>query len=288
MRRELVERVAALRSDGKEPGLAVILVGDDPASHSYVTAKERACQEIGIYSDDNRVPAVTSESQLLKLIEDINADSRIDGLLIQLPLPQQIDERRILLAVDPSKDVDGFHPISVGKMMLGQETFLPCTPNGVLHLLRRSGVIIEGAHVVIVGRSNIVGKPLANLLMQKNEYGNATVTICHSQTTNLRTHTLSADILIAAVGRPEFITAEMVREGAVVIDVGVNRVDDASKKRGYRLAGDVAFDEVSQKASLITPVPGGVGPMTIAMLLHNTVESARRSHYGRAASRLSV
>ncbi len=277
IRAELAEEVAALKEKGKTPGLGVILVGDDPASRSYVTAKERACEEIGIYSDDNRLPADTSEDELIKLVERMNEDPKIDGILVQLPLPKQIDEDRVLLAVSPSKDVDGFHPVSVGKMMLGQETFLPCTPHGVLQMLKRSAVTTEGAEVVIVGRSNIVGKPLANLLIQKNEFGNATVTVCHTRTKDLKRHTLGADIVIAAAGRPEFITADMVREGAVVIDVGVNRVDDPSKKRGYRLTGDVAFDEVAEKASLITPVPGGVGPMTITMLLYNTVESAKRS-----------
>ena len=277
MRTELAEVVKTLKAKGKTPGLGVILVGEDPASRSYVTAKERACEEIGIYSDDNRIPADTSEEDLLDRVAKMNADPKIDGILVQLPLPDHIDEERVLLAVDPSKDVDGFHPVSVGKMMLGQETFLPCTPHGVLQLLKRSEVTIEGAEVVIVGRSNIVGKPLANLLIQKSEFGNATVTVCHTRTKNLAEHTLRADIVIAAAGRPEFITAEMVREGAVVIDVGVNRVDDPSKKRGYRLTGDVAFEEVSEKASLITPVPGGVGPMTITMLLYNTVESAKRS-----------
>ena len=277
MREELAIKVSGLKAKGKTPGLGVILVGDDPASKSYVTAKERACDEIGMYSDDNRIPADTTEEKLLAEVEKMNNDPKIDGILVQLPLPKHIDEDRVLLAIDPSKDVDGFHPVSVGKMMLGQKTFLPCTPHGVLHILKRSGVKIEGANVVIVGRSNIVGKPLANLLIQKSDLGNATVTVCHTRTKDLKSHTLNADILIAAAGRPEFITADMVREGAVVIDVGVNRVDDASKKKGFRLAGDVAFAEVAEKASLITPVPGGVGPMTITMLLYNTVESASRS-----------
>jgi methylenetetrahydrofolate dehydrogenase (NADP+) / methenyltetrahydrofolate cyclohydrolase len=277
MRAELAAEIVELKARGKTPGLGVILVGEDPASRSYVTAKEKACADIGIYSDDHRVPADTSEAQLLELVEQMNGDRRIDGILVQLPLPKHIDEDRVLLAIDPKKDVDGFHPMSVGKMMLGQETFLPCTPHGVLHMLKRSGVTVAGAHVVIVGRSNIVGKPLANLLIQKSDLGNATVTVCHTRTKDLAHHTLQADILIAAAGRPEFITADMVRDGAVVIDVGVNRVDDATKKKGFRLVGDVAFDEVAKKASLITPVPGGVGPMTITMLLYNTVTSARRS-----------
>ena len=277
MRAELAEEVKSLESKGKIPGLGVILVGEDPASRSYVTAKERACEEIGIYSDDNRIPADTSENDLLDRVEKMNSDPKINGILVQLPLPDHIDEERVLLAVDPSKDVDGFHPVSVGKMMLGQETFLPCTPHGVLQLLKRSNVKIEGAEVVIVGRSNIVGKPLANLLIQKSEFGNATVTVCHTRTKDLPDHTKRADIVIAAAGKPEFITADMVREGAVVIDVGVNRVEDPSKKRGYRLTGDVAFEEVSEIASLITPVPGGVGPMTITMLLYNTVVSAKRT-----------
>ena len=274
MREELKNRVAELKKDDIVPGLAVILVGEDPASASYVRAKERACEKLGIYSDDNRLPANTSQEELLALIDKFNKDDKINGILVQLPLPDHIDESEVLLAIDPAKDVDGFHPVNVGKMVVGEEAFLPCTPHGILQLLVRSKVQIEGAEVVIVGRSNIVGKPLANMFIQKSDTGNATVTVCHTRTKNMAEHVQRADIVIAAAGRPNTVTADMIKEGAVVIDVGVNRVEDASKKKGYRLTGDVDFEPVKEKASLITPVPGGVGPMTITMLLYNTVESA--------------
>ena len=277
MRAELKEEVTKLAKDGIVPGLGVILVGDDPASKSYVTAKERTCEEIGIYSDDNRLPADTSQQDLMDLVNKMNADQKINGILVQLPLPKHLNEADILVGIDPDKDVDGFHPMNVGKMVAGVEAFLPCTPHGIIQLLLRSGVGIEGANVVIVGRSNIVGKPLANMLIQKNAKGNATITVCHTRTKDLAHHTRQADILIAAAGRPNTITADMVKEGVVVIDVGVNRVEDATKKKGYRLVGDVDFKKVMEKASLITPVPGGVGPMTITMLLYNTVESAKRA-----------
>ena len=275
IRLELKANVSQLEQQGIVPGLGVILVGDDPASRSYVTAKERACAEIGIYSDDNRLPVDTSQAELMALVAQMNQDPKINGILVQLPLPKHLNEAEVLLAIDPAKDVDGFHPMNVGKMVVGEESFLPCTPHGVLQLLLRSKVKIEGAHVVIVGRSNIVGKPLANMLIQKSATGNATVTVCHTRTRNLKEFTLQADIVIAAAGRPNTITADMVKDGVVVIDVGVNRVEDATRKRGYRLVGDVDFEAVKEKASLITPVPGGVGPMTITMLLHNTVESAK-------------
>ena len=274
IRSELKEKVARLSAIGKTPGLGVILVGDNPASRSYVTAKEQACETIGIYSDDNRLPADTSEAELLNKIDQLNQDPRIHGILVQLPLPKHIDESTILLAIDPVKDVDGFHPMNVGKMMIGEETFFPCTPHGVVQMLMRSGVETAGKHVVVVGRSNIVGKPVANMLLQKKEGANATVTLCHTGTKDLGSFTRQADILIAASGWPNTITTEMVKPSAVVIDVGVNRVEDASKKNGYRLVGDVDFDGVSTIASHITPVPGGVGPMTITMLLYNTVLSA--------------
>ena len=274
MRAELKDSVARLKAQGITPGLAVILVGDDPASRSYVTAKEKACAEIGMHSDDNRLPSETTQAELLGLIDQFNNDPQIHGILVQLPLPGHIDEDAVLLAIDPNKDVDGFHPVNVGRMVVGQEAFLPCTPHGVIQLLLRSGVELSGAEVVIVGRSNIVGKPLANMLIQKSTTGNATVTVCHTRTKHIAEHTRRADIVIAAAGRPKTITAEMVKDGAVIIDVGVNRVEDATKKKGYRLVGDVDFEAVSQKASLITPVPGGVGPMTITMLLYNTVLSA--------------
>ncbi|HQL09132.1 MAG TPA: bifunctional methylenetetrahydrofolate dehydrogenase/methenyltetrahydrofolate cyclohydrolase FolD, partial [Lentisphaeria bacterium] len=258
------------------PGLAVVLVGSDPASTSYVTAKEKACHEVGIFSDDNRLPAETSEAELLALIARLNKDDRIHGILVQLPLPKHISEAKVIMAIDPDKDVDGFHPVNVGRMVIGEDGFLPCTPHGVLVLLERCGVELDGAEVVVVGRSNIVGKPLANMLIQKGRRGNATVTVCHTRTRNLAEHTRRADVVIAAAGRPGTITADMVRDGAVVIDVGVNRVTDPSAARGYRLVGDVDFAAVKEKASLITPVPGGVGPMTITMLLHNTVAAAKR------------
>ena len=277
MRAELKAEVAKLKEQNIVPGLGVILVGEDPASKSYVTAKERACEDMGIYSDDNRLSDDISQQELMQKVRDMNNDPKINGILVQLPLPKHLNEAEVLLAIDPKKDVDGFHPINVGKMVVGEEAFLPCTPHGVIQLLIRSGVKIEGANVVIVGRSNIVGKPLANMLIQKNAKGNATVTVCHTRTKDLTNQTRRADILIAAAGRPNTITADMVKEGVVVIDVGVNRVDDATKKRGYRLVGDVDFEAVKEKASFITPVPGGVGPMTITMLLYNTVESAKNA-----------
>jgi methylenetetrahydrofolate dehydrogenase (NADP+)/methenyltetrahydrofolate cyclohydrolase len=265
MRAELKDEAAKLKEKGIVPGLGVILVGEDPASQSYVTAKERACENIGIYSDDNRLPAETSQEELMALVEKMNKDPKINGILVQLPLPKGLNEAEVLLAIDPAKDVDGFHPMNVGKMVVGEKAFRPCTPHGIIQLLIRSGVKIEGAEVVIVGRSNIVGKPLANMLIQKKPGANATVTVCHTRTKDLLSHTKRADIVIA------------VKEGVVVIDVGVNRVEDATKKKGYRLVGDVDFEAVKEKASFITPVPGGVGPMTITMLLYNTVESAKRA-----------
>jgi methylenetetrahydrofolate dehydrogenase (NADP+)/methenyltetrahydrofolate cyclohydrolase len=277
IRTELTQQVAELTAKGVTPGLGVILVGDDPASQSYVKGKHKACAEIGIYSEDHKLPAETSQEELRALIDRLNADSRIHGILLQLPLPKHLDEKELLVRIDPDKDVDGFHPMNVGKMVVGEEAFLPCTPHGIIQILMRNGVRTEGAHVVVVGRSNIVGKPIANMLIQKKEGGNATVTVCHTRTRDIAAFTRQADIIIAAAGRPGTVTAEMVKEGAVVIDVGVNRVEDASRPRGYRLVGDVEFEAVAAKASLITPVPGGVGPMTITMLMVNTVESARRS-----------
>ena len=278
IRQELKAEVAELKAQGVIPGLGVILVGDDPASKSYVSAKEKACGNIGIYSDDNRLPAEASQEELLALVNQMNQDPKINGILVQLPLPKHIDESAVLVAIDPDKDVDGFHPMNVGKMMVGEPAFLPCTPHGVVQMLKRSGVETSGAHVVVVGRSNIVGKPVANMLLQKKEGANATVTLCHTRTKDLGFHTRQADIIIAASGWPKTITADMVKDGAVVIDVGVNRVEDASRERGYRLVGDVDFDAVKEKASMITPVPGGVGPMTITMLLYNTVESAKHAN----------
>jgi methylenetetrahydrofolate dehydrogenase (NADP+)/methenyltetrahydrofolate cyclohydrolase len=276
MRAELKTDVDALRARGVVPGLGVLLVGDNPASRSYVTAKEKACEETGLHSQEVNLPASASRAEILEVVKAFNADPAIDGILVQLPLPDTSIEQEVIAAISPDKDVDGFHPVNVGRMMLGLPAFLPCTPHGVLHLIARSGTPAKGAHVVIVGRSNIVGRPLANLLSQKTPLGDATVTICHTGTRDLKRHTLQADILVAAAGRPSTITGDMIREGAVVIDVGVNRVPDTSKAAGFRLAGDVDFSAACERASAITPVPGGVGPMTITLLLHNTVQSARR------------
>ena len=275
IREDLKIEVQELKASGITPGLGVILVGDDPASRSYVTAKERACDNLGLYSDNVRLPLETTEEDLLALVDKMNKDPKIDGILVQLPLPKHIDTDKVIMRILPEKDVDGFHPQSIGKMIMGKDTFLPCTPHGIIKLLLHSNVQVEGANVVVVGRSNIVGKPVANLLLAKSEGGNATVTVCHSRTKNMAEITRQADILIAAIGKAEFITADMIKDGAVVIDVGVNRVDDSTKKRGYRLVGDVEFKTASEKASKITPVPGGVGPMTITMLMYNTVNSAK-------------
>ena len=274
IRGELKNRISVLKEKGITPGLGVILVGNNPASRSYVTAKERACESIGIYSDDNRLPEDVTETDLLKKINEMNVDPKIHGILVQLPLPKHINESTVLLAIDPKKDVDGFHPINVGKMMIGEDTFFPCTPHGVLQMLLRSNIETSGKHVVVIGRSNIVGKPVANMLLQKRDGANATVTLCHTGTKSIESHTLQADILIVASGFPNTVTADMVKPGAVVIDVGVNRIEDNTKKSGYRLVGDVDYEGVSAIASAITPVPGGVGPMTITMLLYNTVLSA--------------
>ncbi len=273
IRSECAAAAAQLAAAGFVPGLAVILVGENPASVSYVTAKERACKETGIRSFMLRLPADVPQSRLLAEIRRLNGDPAVHGILVQLPLPKQIDEADVIRAIAPEKDVDGFHPVSLGKLLLGEDTFVSCTPAGILEMLRRTGVETSGRHAVVVGRSNIVGKPVANLLLQKR--ANATVTVCHTGTPDLGRFTRDADILVVAAGRPGTITADMVKPGAVVIDVGVNRVPDATKKSGYRLVGDVDFAGVSAVASHITPVPGGVGPMTIAMLLSNTVKAAR-------------
>ncbi len=271
---ELVPRVKELSESGIVPGLATVLVGDDPASKFYVKSKKRACEKLAINSFTHEKDAIITQNELISLVAELNADPRVHGILVQLPLPDHIDENSVIEAISPAKDVDGFTAINTGKLLAGRDCFAPATPLGILELLIRSGNRPEGKHAVIVGRSNIVGKPLAALLMQKNERGNATVTICHSRTLDIVKHTLSADILVAAIGRPNFITASMVKEGAVVIDVGINRVDDQEARRGYRLVGDVDFEAVSEKAGAITPVPGGVGPMTIAMLISNVVKAA--------------
>ncbi len=276
IRAELSERVAALKADsGVIPGLATVLVGEDPASQMYVGMKNKAAAAMGIESKQITLPADTSEAELLGIVGGLNADPRVHGILVQLPLPDGIDEGKVIEAIDPSKDVDGFHPISVGRLATDSgDFFAPCTPAGVVEMLLRSGHDPDGQHVVIVGRSNIVGRPLASLLLRKAPGGNATVTVTHSRTPDLGAVTRTADILVVAMGRPEMITAEMVSPGTVVIDVGTNRVDDPSRERGYRVCGDVLFDEVKEVAAAISPVPGGVGPMTITMLLANTVKSA--------------
>ena len=276
---ELRGEIAELKSRGITPGLAVVLVGDDPASRTYVRSKDKMCRELGLHSVKLELPNETSERELLARVDELNRDKAVHGILVQSPPPKHIDEAAIVRALDPAKDVDGFHPLNVAKLTMGDaDGFVPCTPLGCQRLLVESGVEVEGAHVVVLGRSMIVGKPVALLLMQKAKHANATVTVVHSRSRNLAEITRSADIIIAAIGQAHFVKAEHVRDGAVVIDVGINRVDDANSPRGYRLVGDVAFDEVEAKASAITPVPGGVGPMTIAMLMSNTIKACRLQH----------
>jgi methylenetetrahydrofolate dehydrogenase (NADP+)/methenyltetrahydrofolate cyclohydrolase len=276
IREEIKKEVIELKEKhGIVPGLVTILVGENPASVSYVTAKQRTAHELGFYSVQENLPENVSEDELLKLIDKYNRDEKIHGILVQLPLPKHINERKVLYAIDPRKDVDGFHPVNVGKLVIGEPCFIPCTPYGILILLAKTGVPVEGADVVVIGRSNIVGKPIANLLMQKRKpVGNATVTVCHTGTKDIASHSRRADILIVAAGVPKFVTADMVKEGAVVIDVGVNRIGTTPDGKA-KLCGDVDFDAVKEKASFITPVPGGVGPMTITMLMKNTLESAK-------------
>jgi methylenetetrahydrofolate dehydrogenase (NADP+)/methenyltetrahydrofolate cyclohydrolase len=275
---DLRREIAELKTKDVTPGLAVVLVGDDPASRAYVRSKDKMCRELGLHSVKMELPASTTQMELVRCVEELNGDPSIHGILVQSPPPAHIDEAAIVRALDPRKDVDGFHPENVAKLVLDDPSgFVPCTPLGVQRLVLESKININGAHVVVLGRSMIVGKPLALLLMQKNEEANATVTVVHSRSRDLVEITRSADIIVAAIGRAEFVKAEHVSAGAVVIDVGINRVEDGTTKRGYRLVGDVAFDEVSTIASAITPVPGGVGPMTIAMLMSNTVKAARQS-----------
>ena len=277
LRTELQVEIRALQAKGVTPGLAAVLVGDNPASATYVRMKGKACDEAGLYHETIRLPPETSEADLLALVDRLNADNKIHGILVQLPLPKQITTQRVLRRVVPGKDVDGFHPENVGKVLLGDPTgFRPATPYGVQQLLLKSGVDTTGKHAVIVGRSTIVGRPMAALLLQDGPGGNATVTVCHSRTRDIKSITRMADILIVAMGKPEFVTGDMIKPGAVVVDVGTNRVDDPSTKKGYRLVGDVNFAEATHVAGAITPVPGGVGPMTITMLLHNTVQAARQ------------
>jgi len=273
---DLRREIADLKSKSVTAGLAVVLVGDNPASRAYVRSKDKMSRELGLHSVKLELPESTSQEELLARVEELNRDPKVHGILVQSPPPKQIDEAAIVRALDPGKDVDGFHPLNVAKLAMGDPTgFVPCTPLGVQRLLIESKIDIAGAHVVVLGRSMIVGKPVALLLMQKAKGGDATVTVAHSRSKNLEEITRSADILIAAIGRAHFVKADHVRDGAVVIDVGINRVDDATSERGYRLVGDVAFEEVAPKAKAITPVPGGVGPMTIAMLMSNTVKAAR-------------
>lgn len=277
VREELKGRAARLKEKGVVPGLAVVLVGEDPASVSYVTAKAKAAEEIGIFETTIRMPVTSTEEEILKTVDDLNKDGRYNGFLVQLPLPKSVRSEKVINLISPEKDVDGFHPVNVGKMLRGEPCPLPCTPYGVVQLLVRSGYSPEGKHVVICGRSNIVGKPLAALLMQKKKGANATVTVCHTGTPDLPRFTLQADILVAAMGAPRVIKAEMVRPGCVVVDVGVNRVADPTCPKGFRLVGDCDFEPIKEKAEAITPVPGGVGPMTVAMLMMNTIEAAERT-----------
>jgi methylenetetrahydrofolate dehydrogenase (NADP+)/methenyltetrahydrofolate cyclohydrolase len=275
VRAEVAERARKLVARGVRPGLAVVMVGDDPASAVYTTAKAKAAEEAGMYSLNVRLPADTSQADLLSRVDALNADARIHGILVQMPLPAQIDPDTVIRRINPAKDVDGFHPVNVGKMLIGErDGFISCTPAGIQMLLKESGVKTPGKNCVVIGRSNIVGKPMAALMMQDNENANCTVTVCHRHTADLKSHTRAADILIVAAGRARIVTADMVKPGAVVIDVGTNRVADARSKSGTKLVGDVDFESVREVASKITPVPGGVGPMTIAMLMSNTVRAA--------------
>jgi methylenetetrahydrofolate dehydrogenase (NADP+) / methenyltetrahydrofolate cyclohydrolase len=278
IRGELKEEVVALRARGVEPNLQVVLVGDDPASAAYVRNKTRACAEIGVRGDTLRLPATTNEAEVLALVDKLNRDTSVNGILVQLPLPPHMSEERVTHAVLPQKDVDGFHPDNFGRLLAGKPRFIPCTPQGIVELLVANGVGPEGQHVVILGRGNVVGKPLAALLLQKGPRGNATVTVAHTATKHLHMHARVADILVAAMGRAKIVQAPMVKKGAAVIDVGMNRVLDPTHPKGERLVGDVDFDAVKQVAGAITPVPGGVGPMTVAMLLRNTLQAARLQH----------
>ncbi len=277
IKEELKREITKLSESGKKvPGLVAILVGENPASQIYVKSKGKACEQIGMMGKTEILPADTTEKELLNLVNKYNKDPNFHGILVQLPLPAHINGDKIIEAIKPEKDVDGFHPVNVGRLVIGKDSLRSCTPAGIQELLKRYKIETKGKHVVIVGRSNIVGKPIANIMVQKEEFANSIVTVCHSAAEDLSYFTKQADILIAAIGKAEFITADMVKEGVVVIDVGINRVEDASKKRGYRLVGDVDFNDVSQKCSYITPVPGGVGPMTIAMLLKNTFKAYQK------------
>lgn len=271
---ELAEEVDRLKSEGRRvPHLAAVLVGNDPASETYVASKVKACQKVGFKSTELRYGSEMTEEQLLAVVDKLNRDPEVDGYIVQLPLPSHISEEKILMAIDPAKDVDGFHPCNVGKMVAGLPTYLPATPAGIVELLRRYQIETRGKHCVVIGRSNIVGTPMAVLMSRKNEYADCTVTMCHSRTKNIKDFTLQADILVVALGKPQFVTADMVKDGAVVVDVGIHRVPSEQTKSGFRLVGDVDFDQVAPKCSYITPVPGGVGPMTIVSLLQNTLKA---------------
>ena len=277
-RAQIAAGVAALKAEkGVTPGLAVILVGDNPASVSYVTAKEKACTDAGMHSREIRLPASVAEADLLAEIARLNADPAIHGILVQLPLPKGFDEKKVIDAIAPEKDVDGFTPVNVGRMLIGEDCFLPCTPHGIIKLIEVTGMDIAGKHAVVIGRSNIVGKPVAALLSRKGPHANATVTLCHTGTPDIAAYTRTADIVVVAAGRPNTLTGDMLKPGAVVIDVGVNRIPDATRPKGFRLVGDADFDSCAQVASAITPVPGGVGPMTITMLLWNTLQAAKKA-----------
>ena len=278
---EIAEEVAQIKAaGGKIPHLAAVLIGENPASESYVRSKVRSCEQVGFKSSLLRPDASISEAELLEIIAQLNEDEDVDGFIVQLPLPKHIDEEKVTLAIDPKKDVDGFHPMNFGRMAQGMPCYLSATPFGILQMLERYNIEVEGKECVVLGRSNIVGRPISILLSQNTaKFGNATVKLCHSRTQNLKKHTLEADILVVALGKAEFVTADMVKEGAVVIDVGINRVDDETAKRGYRLKGDVKYDEVAPKCSFITPVPGGVGPMTVTALLRNTLKASRKEIY---------
>ena len=279
IKNEIKEQVDIMKANGERvPHLAAVLVGDDGASLTYVGSKVRACERVGFESTLVKLSAETSEADLLKIVEDLNNNDAIDGYIVQLPLPKHIDEQKVLLAVDPDKDVDGFHPTNFGRMALDMESFIPATPYGIMELLRRNNVDTQGKHTVVIGRSHIVGRPMSILMSQKGNPGNSTVTLTHSRTKNIEEYIREADIVISALGVPEFVTGDMVKDGVVVIDVGITRVKDETRPRGYAIKGDVAFDEVSKKASFITPVPGGVGPMTIAMLLKNTLLARERQN----------
>ena len=275
VRADVAAKVAELKKKGLAPCLVVILVGENPASVSYVTGKQKALAEVGMVDRSVHLPETTTEAELLELIASLNADDSVHGILVQLPLPKHINEEKVLLAIKPEKDVDGFHPVNVGNLVIGKKAFLPCTPHGIIVLLQKMGIETSGKHAVVIGRSNIVGKPVSLLLARKDT--NCTVTMCHTGTKNMAEITKQADIIVVASGHPHTLTADMVRDGAVVIDVGVNRIPDATKKSGFRLIGDCDFDDIKEKASFITPVPGGVGPMTIAMLMFNTLESAENT-----------